>query len=68
VPSCNITGEQKGYILHDLFATWRPWRRTELRLNVDNLFNTEYSLPGFGGGEGATAQGIDIRLSIAQQF
>jgi len=68
VPSCNLVGEQQGYILHDLFATWRPWKRTTLRLNLDNFMNTEYNLPGFGGGEGAIAQGMDIRLSFSQQF
>lgn len=68
VPSCNEIGKQKGYILHNLFATWRPWRRTALRLNIENFTNTVYSLPGFGGGEGATAPGIDIRLSFSQQF
>ncbi len=68
VPSCNLVGEQQGYILHDLFATWRPWKRTILRLNLDNFMNTEYNLPGFGGGEGAIAPGMDIRLSLSQQF
>lgn len=68
VPSCNEVGMQKGYILHDLFVTWKPWRRTELRLSLDNFTNEEYSIPGFGGGEGVTAQGRDIRLSFAQQF
>jgi hemoglobin/transferrin/lactoferrin receptor protein len=68
VPSCNEVGKQKGYILHDLFATWRPWKRTELRLNIDNFTNATYKLSGFGGGEGAIAPGMDIRLSFSQQF
>lgn len=68
VPSCNLVGMQKGYVLHDLFVTWKPWRRTELRLSLDNFTNEKYSIPGFGGGEGVTAQGRDIRLSFAQQF
>lgn len=68
VPSCNEVGKQKGYVLHDLFATWRPWERTVLRLALDNFINEEYNLPGFGGGRGVIAPGMDIRLSISQQF
>ncbi len=68
VPSCNENDTQKGYVLHDLFATWKPWQDSAIRLNIDNLTNTRYSLPGFGGGEGVTAPGIDIRLSMSQQL
>lgn len=68
VPSCNEVGKQEGYVLHDLFATWRPWERTILRLTLDNFMNEEYNLPGFGGGKGVIAPGMDIRLSFSQQF
>lgn len=66
-PACIIIGSQSGYTLHDIFAVWQPRERTVIRLNIDNITNKEYNIPGIGKTDNL-GPGIDIRLSFSQQF
>ncbi|PHS33056.1 MAG: hypothetical protein COA95_01740 [Methylophaga sp.] len=66
-PACIIVGSQPGYALHDIFAVWQPTKRTVVRLNIDNITNKEYLISGIGETDNL-GPGIDVRLSVSQQF
>jgi len=68
LPACLIRETQPGYVLHNLFASWRPLDSLTLRATVNNLTNTEYQLPGFAGGAGVVAPGRDIRVAATYRF
>ena len=66
-PACAVVGSQPGYALHDIFAVWQPAKRTVVRLYIDNITNKEYLISGLGNADNI-GPGIDIRVSISQQF
>lgn len=68
VPTCLLRDRQPGFLLHNLFASWRALPSLTLRATVNNLTNAEYQLPGFGGGAGIVAPGRDIRVAASYRF
>ena len=72
VSPCNTgltIGDQAGYLLHNLFAAYRPTQALSLNLTVDNFTNTRYFLnDGFGGGIGQEAPGYNVRVFASVSF
>lgn len=72
VTPCNTgltIGDQAGYLLHNLFAAYRPTQMLSLNLTVDNFTNTRYFLnDGFGGGIGQEAPGYNVRVFASVSF
>ena len=72
VSPCNtglIIGDQAGYVLHNLFASYQPAQWLSLNLAVDNFTNTRYFLNnGFGGGIGQEAPGYNVRFFATLVF
>ncbi len=72
VSPCNIgltIGEQDGYLVHNLFASFQPNRMLSLNLAVDNFTNTQYYLNnGFFGGIGQEAPGYNVRFFASVSF
>jgi hemoglobin/transferrin/lactoferrin receptor protein len=72
VTPCNTgltIGNQAGYVLHNLFAAYQPYKVLSLNLTVDNFTNTRYFLNnGFGGGIGQEAPGYNVRFSATVSF
>ncbi|SPP63384.1 TonB-dependent receptor domain-containing protein [Nitrospira lenta] len=62
-------GDQAGYLLHNLFAAYRPHQMLSLNLTLDNFTNTRYFLnDGFGGGIGQEAPGYNLRVFASLSF
>ncbi|MFT4149732.1 MAG: TonB-dependent receptor [Paracoccaceae bacterium] len=62
------TAEAPGYVLHNIRATWRPQsgalEGTEVRVGVENLFDTEYK-PWLAT---RNAPGRTVKLTLAKTF
>ncbi|MDN5940534.1 MAG: TonB-dependent receptor [Nitrospira sp.] len=72
VSPCNLgltIGNQAGYVLHNLFASYQPTKYLNFNLVVDNFTNTQYFLNnGFGGGIGQEAPGYNARFFATLVF
>jgi hemoglobin/transferrin/lactoferrin receptor protein len=72
VSPCNTgltIGDQAGYFLHNLFASYQVTEALGFNLTVDNFTNTRYFLNnGFGGGIGQEAPGYNVRFSATMSF
>jgi len=72
VSPCNLgltIGEQDGYLVHNLFASYQATRALSFNLAVDNFTNTQYYLNnGFFGGIGQEAPGYNVRFSASVAF
>lgn len=67
IPDCSESVSQSGYALHDIYAVWQPWKRTAIRLNIDNITNKEYHIIGTSSSN-KFGPGRDIRISFSHQF
>ncbi|MCP9447777.1 MAG: TonB-dependent receptor [Nitrospira sp.] len=72
VSPCNvglIIGNQAGYVLHNLFASYQPFHWLSVNVAADNITNTRYFLNnGFGGGIGQEAPGYNIRFFVTLSY
>ena len=72
VSPCNTglaIGNQAGYVLHNMFASYQVTKALGFNLAVDNFTNTKYFLNnGFGGGIGQEAPGYNVRVFASVSF
>ncbi len=69
LPNQHRVAIQYGPDVLDLFASWRLYDRTVLRVSVDNVTDEAYcTLSGFLGGIGLPAAGRSARMSLSVQM
>jgi hemoglobin/transferrin/lactoferrin receptor protein len=69
LPNQRLVAIQYGPDVLDLFASWRLYDRTVLRVSVDNVTDEAYcTLSGFLGGIGLPAAGRSARMSLSVQM
>ena len=57
-----------GYAVANMYYSLNISDSLFLRGSVNNIFNKEYQLRGFGGGIGNVSAGRDIRLAISYEL
>ena len=57
-----------GYAVANTYATFDIDRKWVFKSSINNIFNKNYQLLGFGGGIGNASAGRDYRLTISYEF
>ena len=53
-----------GYSVYDVYSSIKVDNQWSFKFSINNLFNREYQLRGFGGGIGNVSMGRDVRASF----